>query len=78
MDLSETDFLNLKSEQCILVDFQGFPPRLLEMLELCMNPTTKEDKNMLSIIIKLLLMMNTIDFLVNLKLRIKMKHSLIF
>ena len=47
MDLSETDFLSLKSEQSILVDFQGFPPRLIEMLELCMNiGNSKEDKTM--------------------------------
>lgn len=45
MNLNETEFLTLKSEQCLLVDFQSFPSKLTELLELCINnQASKEDK----------------------------------
>lgn len=45
MNLNETEFLTLKSEQCLVVDFQSFPSKLTELLELCINnQASKEDK----------------------------------
>ena len=45
MNLNETEFLTLKSEQSLLVDFQSFPSKLTELLELCLNnQVQKEDK----------------------------------
>ena len=42
MDISETEFFSLKSEQSLLVDFQAFPAKLIEILELCMNVATSK------------------------------------
>lgn len=42
LDISETDFLNLKNEQSILVDFQAFPSKLIEMFDLCLNSSGNE------------------------------------
>jgi len=42
LDISETDFLNLKNDQSILVDFQAFPSKLIEMFDLCLNSSGNE------------------------------------
>ena len=36
MDLSESDFHNLRREQALLVDFQAFPQNVIELLDLCL------------------------------------------
>eukprot|EP00899_Mesostigma_viride_P012145 jgi/Mesvir1/20931/Mv08002-RA.1 len=37
MEVNEDDFLNLKAEQSILVDFSTFPSKMVELLELCIE-----------------------------------------
>lgn len=37
LDLSEVEFVNVKKEQSLLIDFQNFPAFLLKMLDLCTN-----------------------------------------
>lgn len=45
LDLTETEFLHLKNEQSLLVDFQAFPSKLTELLELCLSSmNTKDEK----------------------------------
>ena len=45
LNLNETEFLTLKTEQSLLVDFQCFPSKLMELLELCINnQSSKEEK----------------------------------
>jgi len=44
LDISETDFLHLKNEQSILVDFQAFPSKLIEMFDLCLASSASSDK----------------------------------
>ncbi|KAL4460342.1 hypothetical protein ABPG74_000093 [Tetrahymena malaccensis] len=43
LQLSETDFLQVKNDQNLIVDFNGFPTKLIELLELSLN-SNKEDK----------------------------------
>ncbi|XP_066922532.1 spindle assembly abnormal protein 6 homolog [Clytia hemisphaerica] len=40
MTLGEEDFLNLKKQQGLLVDFAAFPQKFIELLELCINEQT--------------------------------------
>ena len=51
LDLSETDFLNLKNEQSILVDFQAFPSKLIEMFELCLSSSGSTSERLKYILI---------------------------
>lgn len=44
LDISETDFLHLKNEQSILVDFQAFPSKLIEMFDLCLASANSSEK----------------------------------
>lgn len=44
MDISETEFFSLKSEQSLLVDFAAFPPKLVEILERCLPGTNPNEK----------------------------------
>jgi spindle assembly abnormal protein 6 len=37
LDLSEGDFLTLKNEQSLHVDFASFPHKLADLLQLCIN-----------------------------------------
>ncbi len=37
LDLNEGDFLKLKKEQSLLVDFRSFPLKLIELLDLSIN-----------------------------------------
>ena len=45
MDVQEADFMQLRSEQQLLVDFTTFPNKLIEMLELCLNLDNSSDDN---------------------------------
>ncbi len=42
LQVSEEEFAELKSEQSLLVDFQAFPPKFVELLEACCTGQTKE------------------------------------
>jgi spindle assembly abnormal protein 6 len=35
LECGETEFHNLKNEQSLIVDFQAFPSKFIELLELC-------------------------------------------
>jgi len=37
LEVSEDDFLNLKAEQGIVVDFTSFPEKIVGLLEKCMQ-----------------------------------------
>ena len=54
MDMGETDFFQLKSEQQLVFDFQAFPSKLVELVERCMNVATgsKEEKVVFDIVLE--------------------------
>jgi len=38
LEVSEDEFPELKNDQSLLVDFAGFPPKFVELLEACKKP----------------------------------------
>lgn len=45
LNLSEQEFLLLKSEQQLRIDFHNFPTKLMEFIELCLNSSKDESIN---------------------------------
>ena len=39
LDLTEHDYINLKNEQSLCIDFHQFPSKLGDMLQLCIGQT---------------------------------------
>ena len=39
MEISDTEFHRLRNEQALLVDFQSFPKKIIELIELCIHGT---------------------------------------
>lgn len=44
LEVSEDDFLNLKAEQGIVVDFTSFPEKIVGLLERCMQTRSDATK----------------------------------
>lgn len=44
LEISEADFLILKNEQSLLVDFQAFPNKLIDLIELCYSNFSSENR----------------------------------
>jgi hypothetical protein len=44
LEVSEDDFLNLKAEQGIVVDFASFPEKIVSLLEKCMQSRSDPSK----------------------------------